>query len=207
MIVKAAIGFLLLMLFIVPTLAQPEINQNNVATGSDNLSANQDMSCATWNGYCYRISTGEKLPKLLHGPCYPVINIPNSCVSDPYEEFICDAYLPESCPWDEHKGPTCRFIFLPGYHCDVKSSNSGAAPVQNLTADCEANPKCHWVNGECLCAMTNPEQIECEKDPNCAWRDGRCICVMPEPEEIMPEPVPNPTEPMPGPVPNPTPNG
>ncbi len=189
MICKAAIG-LLLVLFIAPALAQIT---NNAAAGS---SISAPMECSGWSGICYdQYGASQTLGGscgLSWGTCEPKEDMSQVCAR--YTSLKCD------------NGQKCTFKYKPYGYCHW-IWNSEAEPVENLTADCEANPNCHWVNGKCLCVMQSPEQIECEKDPLCAWRDGRCICVMPEPEEIMSGPVPNPTEPMPGPVPNPTPNG
>lgn len=65
--------------------------------------------------------------------------------------------------------------------------------------ECEKNPYCHWVNGQCLCTMPDPEKEKCESNPLCDYVDGHCYC-----RGINPEPEPQP-EPMPGPVPNPNP--
>jgi hypothetical protein len=133
----------------------------------------------------------------------------------------------------------------PGRHIDVFGTSSGYSnkvivdvytisvpnprPPKPVPPDpkeeCEKNPYCHWVNGQCLCTMPpvppdpqkecenrgfpwvwedgqckmkmapNPVD-ECEKTPGCFWADGQCQC--------PPGPVPNPTpEPTPEPVPNP----
>ncbi len=204
MIVRAAIGLLLLAIFIMPALAQ-NVDQNITATGSNNV--NPPTGCeGTWTGVCHNWYTGWSGTtqghcelKIWAGECLP-IQFGNGGTT-------CNEDFPRPCPCHEG-GLRCECKLQFTKPCKWHEPGPEAAPVQNLTADCEANPNCHWVNGECLCIMQSPEQIECEKDPNCAWRDGRCICVMPEPVEPMPGPVPNPTpEPMPGPVPNPTPNG
>lgn len=94
-------------------------------------------------------------------------------------------------------------------------------PTPDPKTDCERNPLCSWVNGQCLCTGwdVEGEKRNCLKNPYCRWTDEGCICD--DPEEIkceqnpmcdwvngicycrgIPEPEP---EPMPGPVPNPNP--
>ena len=96
---------------------------------------------------------------------------------------------------------------------------------------CEQNPNCNWVNGQCLCTgflPDNPEKVKCEQKSYCSWANGQCLCrgVLPQdPEKVKCEqnptcnwvnsqclctglnpPAPEPqTAPMPGPEPNPNP--
>ncbi|MFB3766537.1 MAG: hypothetical protein ACE14P_15000 [Methanotrichaceae archaeon] len=81
-------------------------------------------------------------------------------------------------------------------------------PIQpDPKKECEKNPNCYYVNGNCQCVMPDPEKMECESNPLCDYVDGHCYCrgVNPQPEP-MPGPVPNPNpEPNPGPF-NPAPN-
>jgi hypothetical protein len=44
---------------------------------------------------------------------------------------------------------------------------------------CEQKPYCHWVNGQCLCTMPNPEKEQCLEKPYCSWVNEQCLCVMP----------------------------
>lgn len=128
----------------------------------------------------------------------------------------------------------------PGRHSSIFSTNNGFSnaviidvygtrsivkPIKpDPKKECEANPLCHWVNGQCLCTgWDNPEKKKCEANPlcdwvdgqclcrglddsekkkceqsaNCAWVDNRCDCYMPGPE---PEPEPEPFNPAPNPV-------
>ncbi len=51
---------------------------------------------------------------------------------------------------------------------------------------CEKNPLCNWVNGQCLCTgllPENPEKVKCEQNPNCNWVNGQCLCTMPNPDD------------------------
>ena len=138
----------------------------------------------------------------------------------------------------------------PGRHSSIFSTNSGYSnaviidvysgsnyikpnpptPKPSPKEECEKNPLCNWVNGQCLCRgldPVDPEKQKCEANPLCDWVNGQCLCRGLDPEP-MPGPVPNPVaeceanplcdwvngqclcrgldpQPMPGPVPNPNP--
>lgn len=50
---------------------------------------------------------------------------------------------------------------------------------------CERDPLCNWVNGQCLCTGFNPEsseKVKCEQKSYCSWVDGQCLCTMPTPD-------------------------
>ena len=55
---------------------------------------------------------------------------------------------------------------------------------------CEQNPTCNWVNGQCLCTgflLENSEKVKCEQKSYCSWANGQCFCrgVLPEdPEKV-----------------------
>ncbi|MGA9099914.1 MAG: hypothetical protein WB392_13390 [Methanotrichaceae archaeon] len=72
-------------------------------------------------------------------------------------------------------------------------------PAPDPKKECESKSYCHWVNGQCLCTMPDPEKEQCESNPLCDYVDGHCYC-----RGLKPEPEPQPA-PMPGPVPNPNP--
>ncbi|NYT01275.1 MAG: hypothetical protein GKC10_00715 [Methanosarcinales archaeon] len=68
---------------------------------------------------------------------------------------------------------------------------------------CEQNPLCDWVNGQCLCRGLDPEDPEkksCEQNPQCSWADGQCFCRGLDPIEPEPSPSPEPFNPAPNPV-------
>ena len=51
---------------------------------------------------------------------------------------------------------------------------------------CEKNPMCNWVNGQCLCTgllPENPEKVKCEQKSYCNWVNGQCLCTMPNPDD------------------------
>ncbi|MDD1750208.1 MAG: hypothetical protein LUO89_10075 [Methanothrix sp.] len=79
-------------------------------------------------------------------------------------------------------------------------------PKPSPKEECEKNPLCHWVNGQCLCTGDiDTEKEKCEANSLCDWVNGQCYCRGLDPEP-MPGPVPNPT-PKPDPEPfNPAPN-
>ncbi len=114
----------------------------------------------------------------------------------------------------------------PGRHLNIFGSSSGYSNIVTIDVygipalkptppkpvppdpkkECEKNPNCHYVDGQCLCTMPNPDNPErekCEQNSNCDWVNGHCFCRGFEP---MPGPVPNPNpEPIPQPAPNPYP--
>jgi len=86
---------------------------------------------------------------------------------------------------------------------DVYSTQPYPKPVKpDPKKECESKSYCHWVNGQCLCTMPDPEKQQCESNPLCDYVDGHCYCrgVNPEP---MPGPVPNPNPEPYNPAPNP----
>lgn len=63
-----------------------------------------------------------------------------------------------------------------GCHCEAPDPRE----------ECERNPQCDYVNGNCYCRGLNPEPspapvpdpvAECEANPTCHWSDGRCYCM------------------------------
>ena len=70
-------------------------------------------------------------------------------------------------------------------------------PAPNPVADCEANPTCDYINGQCLCRGLDPEPMpgpvpNPNPDPEpfnpapnpvadcpdgCYWGNGRCNCM------------------------------
>jgi len=79
-------------------------------------------------------------------------------------------------------------------------------PKPSPKEECEKNPLCHWVDGQCLCTGdVDTEKEKCEANPTCDWVNGHCYCRGQDPEP-MPGSVPNPNpEPEPEPF-NPAPN-
>lgn len=68
---------------------------------------------------------------------------------------------------------------------------------------CEQNPLCDWVNGQCLCRGLDPEdpaKKSCEQNPQCSWVNGQCYCRGLDPIEPEPSPSPEPFNPAPNPV-------
>ncbi len=89
---------------------------------------------------------------------------------------------------------------------------------------CEKNPLCHYVNGNCLCTgyVEDPKKQKCEENPTCDYVNGQCYCRGFDPEDPEKQKCEensncdyangqcycrglDPVEPMPGPVPNPNP--
>jgi hypothetical protein len=132
----------------------------------------------------------------------------------------------------------------PGRHSSIFSTNSGYSnaviidvysvsnyikpnpptPKPSPKEECEKNPLCDWVNGQCLCRgldPVDPEKQKCEANPLCDWSNGQCYCrgldpVDPEKQKCEANPLCDwingqclcrglDPEPMPGPVPNPNP--
>jgi hypothetical protein len=51
-------------------------------------------------------------------------------------------------------------------------------PAPNPVAECEARG-CQWYDGDCHCDTPGPAPnpvAECEKNPNCHYADGQCLC-------------------------------
>jgi hypothetical protein len=94
----------------------------------------------------------------------------------------------------------------PGRHLDVFSVTSGYSNMVVIDVysipqprpvppkpvpptpkqQCEKNPLCNWMNGQCLCTgllPENPEKLKCEQKSYCSWVNGQCLCTMPNPDD------------------------